>query len=91
MIADGAGELARPALVPEGAIKVKIDNSDWKFVKDYQMYAIGMSFVHPVYTQVWIGSEGDVIVGDFDNSIFTFSKKNKLGKTCLLSNTIFYL
>lgn len=91
MIADNAGELARPNLAPEGSIKVKIDNSDWKFVKDYQMYAIGMSFVHPVYTQVWIGAEGDVIVGDFDNSIFTFSKKNKLGRTCLLPNTIINL
>lgn len=91
MVPDGVGELARPNLAPEGAAKVKIDNSDWKFVKDYQMYAIGMSFVHPVYTYVWIGSEGDVIVGDFDNSIFTFSKKNKLGRTCLLSNTIINL
>ena len=91
MAPDGVGELTRPSLAPEGAIKVKIDNADWKFVKDYQMYAIGMSFVHPVYTQVWIGSEGDVIVGDFDNSIFTFSKKNKLGRTCLLPNTIINL
>lgn len=91
MAPDGVGELARPNLAPDGAIKVKIDNSDWKFVKDYQMYAIGMSFVHPVYTQVWIGAEGDVIVGDFDNSIFTFSKKNKLGRTCLLPNTIINL
>ena len=91
MIADNAGELRRPESAPEGAAKIKLDNSDWKFVKDYQMYAIGMSFVHPVYTQVWIGDQGDIIVGDFDNSIFTFSKKNKLGKTCLLSNTIINL
>ncbi len=91
MIADGAGELVRPSEVPSGSVKIKLDNSDWKFVKDYQMYAIGMSFVHPVYTQVWIGHDGDVIVGDFDNSIFTFSKKNKLGRTCLLPSTIINL
>lgn len=91
MIADNAGELVRPSAAQEGATKIKLDNSDWKFIKDYQMYAIGMSFVHPVYTQVWIGDQGDVIVGDFDNSIFTFSKKNKLGRTCLLSNTIINL
>lgn len=91
MIADGAGELERPSAAPEESPQIKLDNSDWKFVKDYQMYAIGMSFVHPVYTQVWIGDQGDIIVGDYDNSIFTFSKKNKLGKTCLLSDTIINL
>ena len=91
MVADNGGELARPNDAPEGAVSFKLNNSDWKFVKDYQMYAIGMSFVHPVYTLVWIGEEGDIIVGDFDNSIFTFSKKNKLGRTCLLSNTIINL
>ena len=52
------------------------------------MYAIGTSFAHPVYTRVWVGESGDVIVGDFDRSIFTFSKKGKLGKTCLLTDTI---
>lgn len=67
---------------------ISIDQSDWKFIKDYQMYAIAMSFIHPVYTRVWVGENGDVMVGDYDNSIFTHSKKNKLGKTCLLSDTI---
>ena len=65
--------------------------SDWKFIKDYQMYAVALSFVHPIYTNAWIGESGDVIVGDFDNSLFTFSKKNKLGRTCLLPDTIINL
>lgn len=81
-------ELQRPSQAPEGASTIDVDKSDWKFIKDYQMYAIAMSFIHPVYTRVWVGAEGDVLVGDFDNSVFTYSKKSKLGKTCLLSDTI---
>lgn len=82
------GELHRPQTAPDGAATVAVDLNDWKFIKDYQMYAIANSFVHPVYTNVWIGESGDVIVGDFDNSLFTFSKKSKLGRTCLLPDTI---
>lgn len=85
------GELKRPELAPEGATKVPVNLDDWKFIKDYQMYAVALSFVHPVYTNVWIGQSGDVIVGDFDNSLFTFSKKSKLGRTCLLPDTIINL
>lgn len=70
---------------------IDIDKSDWKFIKEHQMYAIAMSFIHPVYTRVWLGESGDVLVGDFDNSLFTHSKKSKLGKTCLVSDTIINL
>lgn len=82
------GELKRPQLAPDNASKVPVDLNDWKFIKDYQMYAIALSFVHPIYTNAWIGKDGDVIVGDFDNSLFTFSKKSKLGRTCLIPDTI---
>lgn len=68
-----------------------IDKADWKFVKDNQMYAIAMSFAHPVYTRVWVGKNGDVLVSDFDNGLFTHSEKSKLNKTCLLSDTIINL
>lgn len=70
---------------------VSVDKSDWKFIKDNQMYAIAMSFIHPVYTKVWVGQDGHVLVGDFDSSLFTHSHKNKLGSTCLLSDTIINL
>lgn len=73
----------------EGAID--INQSDWKFIKDNQMYAISMAFINPVYTKVWVGENGDVLVGDFDNSLFTHSVHSKLGKTCLLSDTIINL
>lgn len=83
--------LNTPSIPGESANAIKVDKADWKFIKDYQMYAIAMSFIHPVYTRVWVGSNGDVLVGDFDNSIFTHSEKNKLGDTCLLSDTVINL
>lgn len=81
-------ELAKPTLAADGQTSVTLTKGDWQFIDDHQMYAIGTSFAHPVYTRVWVGDQGDVIVGDFDRSIFTFSKKCKLGKTCLLTDTI---
>jgi len=72
----------------QSGVSVDIDKDAWRFVKDHQMFAIAMSFTHPVYTKVWIGDTGDVLVGDFDNSLFTHSKRSNLGTTCLLSETI---
>lgn len=92
MLDDSELELTAPNVdESNGAVSIDIDKSDWKFIKDHQMYAIAMSFIHPVYTRVWIGESGDVLVGDFDNSVFTQSNKNKLGKTCLLKDTIINL
>lgn len=84
-------ELKKPSPAPAGAESMLLDKGDWKFVDDHQMYAIAMSYIHPVYTNVWVGSNGEVVVGDFDNSIFTKSMKNKLNSTCLLSDTIINL
>ncbi len=67
---------------------VPVNKDNWKFVKDHQMYAISVAYIHPVYTKVYAGNQGDIFVGDFDNSIFTHSMKNQLNKTCLLSDTI---
>lgn len=84
-------ELNKPTHLDSYSESRKIIKSDWKFVKDFQMYAISMAYIHPVYTYVWIGDEGDVLVGDFDISLFTHSKKSNLGRTCLLSDTIINL
>lgn len=65
-----------------------INKADWKFIKDYQLYALAMSFVHPVYTTAWFSESGDVLAGDFDIGLFTHSKKGNLGSTCLISDTI---
>lgn len=84
-------ELAKPSTSYAGKGSVDIDKAGWKFVKEHQMYAIAMSFIHRVYTNVWASSEGHVLVGDFDNSLFTYSKNSKLNKTCLLPDTIINL
>ena len=88
--AEGA-ELARPEIADMNAPSVTMTKSDWSFVKDHQLYALATSFALPIYTKVWLGKDGDVIVGDYDNSLFTFSNKNKLGETCLVPDTIINL
>lgn len=89
MLDDGELELKAPiSTLPEGCQTIDIDSNDWKFIKDHQMYAIAMSFVQPVYTNVWLSENKDVIVGDFDNGLFTHSLKNKLNNTCLIKGTI---
>lgn len=81
-------ELPSPELPDYNAPSIEIKKDDWKFIQDSQMYAISESFIHPVYTNVWISDEGSVLVGDFDTSLFTHSKKCNLGETCLLTTTI---
>lgn len=70
---------------------VDLKSDDWKFVADHQMFAIAINYIHPVYCRVWTGENGDVLVGDYDNSIFTHSKHGSLGRTCLLPPTIINL
>jgi len=84
-------ELKSPVVPDASATAIDIDKADWKFIKDNQMYAISMAFVHPVYTKVWLGESGDVLVGNIDIGLFTHSNKNKLGSTCLVSDTIINL
>ena len=62
---------------------ITIKPEDWKFIKDHQMYAISDSAQHPVYTNVWVGKDKDIIVGDFDSSLFTYSKHGDFDNTCL--------
>lgn len=88
MVDDVEMDLTKPKQMEGTSITIDIDPADWKFISDHQMYAIAMSFITPVYTRVWLGENGDVLVGDFDNSMFTHSKKNKLGSTCLITDTI---
>lgn len=90
-VVDGDGfALAVPANLPEGP-GVDIDQESWKFIKDNQMHAISTSFIYPIYTKAWIGATGDVLVGDFNTSLFTHSSLGQLTSTCLLSDTIINL
>ena len=81
----------KPSQITADAEIIDLDKASWKFIDDHQMFAIAMSFIHPVYTHIWVGDEGDVLVGDFDNSIFTHSSKSNLNTTCLLTDTIINL
>ena len=85
--------LAAPVMPVEGqtVTKAAIKHDDWRFIKDSQLYAIAMAFIHPVYTYVWVGNNGQVLVGDVDNGVFTQSFKGNLNTTCLLKDTIINL
>lgn len=69
----------------------EIIKSDWKFVKDYQLYARVLNDTSSVYHYAWVGEQGDVLVGDFVYNYFTHSTIQPIGKTCLLSDTIINL
>ena len=89
MIADVDNlELSRPDVNSERKYTVDLKKENWKFVDDHQMFALSMSFTNAVFTRVWAGQSGDVIVGDMDNSIFTHSTKSTLDETCLLQESI---
>lgn len=88
LVDDSDVQLDKPNSGVDFSSGIDINKDEWKFIQDNQMYAIAMSFIHPVYTYMWISKDGDVLVGDYDNSLFTHSKKSKLGNTCLLSSTI---
>jgi len=87
-VADSDMELSRPTPSEASDYRKEIDAAGWNFIKNQQMYAIAMSFIHPVYTNVWVSSDGNVLVGDFDNSIFTHSNQAQLDSTCLLTDTV---
>lgn len=81
-------ELDKPVLPDLSATSIEIKQDDWRYIKNNQMYAIAMSFIHPVYTKVWVSDNNDAMVCDFDKSLFTHSNKGSLPSTCLLSDSI---
>lgn len=70
---------------------VTINPANWQFIKDHQMYAIATSDNHPIYMNVWVGKDKEVIVGDFDSSLFTYSKQGDFDSTCLFPASIINL
>lgn len=81
-------ELDTPQDISTANSTIEFKKDNWKFIDNYQMYAVALSFIHPIYTKVWVGENEDVLVGDFDNSLFTHSKKSNLGVKCVLKPTI---
>lgn len=71
--------------------KITIKPANWQFIKDHQLFAIATKEEHPVYTNVWVGADHDVIVGDMDLSLFTFSKKGDFDTTCLFPASLINL
>ena len=67
MVDDVDFDLKAPVVPDSFDESIDLSREDWKFVKDFQMYAISMAYITPVYTKVWVGENGDVLVGDFDN------------------------
>lgn len=90
MMESGELELRKPSSV-EGLVATDVARDDWKFIKDNQMFAISMSFEQPVYTRVWVGESGDVLVCDLTDGVVTHSRRSKLQATCLLSDTVINL
>lgn len=67
---------------------ITINPAEWQFVRDHQMYAIAKKGKHPVYENVWVGENKDTLVGDYDISLFTYSKYGNFDKTCLFPASI---
>lgn len=69
-----------------------INKANWKYVKEHQMFALADTLITPVYKRVYVGGEdGNVIVGDYDNSLFTHTVGCEFTNPCLLSDTVINL
>ena len=68
-----------------------VNPDDWQFIHDHQMYALASSEDHPVYTNVWVSKDKDVLTGDMKNSWFTYSKCGGFDTTCLLPASLINL
>lgn len=86
-------QLRRPANVTSKDAETgdSISKTDWKFIRDHQLYAKGTSYTTPVYTYVFVDENGDILVSDYVNGLFTHCVINTIGTTCLLSDTVINL
>ena len=71
-----------------GGATITMKPANWQFIKDHQLFAIATKEDHPVYTNVWVGQDHTVIVGDMDLSLFTFSKKGDFDTSCLFPTSL---
>lgn len=83
--------MKRPTIDTTDAKSCGMSSSNWKYVKDHQMYALSTTSIHPIYSKIWVGVAGDIIVGDFSKNLFTHSTKSTLNRTCLVTNTMINL
>jgi hypothetical protein len=70
---------------------ITITPEDWQYVKEHQMYAIATQDKHPVYKNAWVGADHEIVVGDIDRALFTYSHRGNFADPCLLPPTIINL
>lgn len=63
-------------------------SENWRFVRDNQACFLDTNFTETVYNYVWCGERGDVIAGDYRESLFSHTTKGGLLNTCLLPSSI---
>ena len=79
-------QLSEPIAEYSNADEITINSADWKFVSEHQTFALANydKTNYPVYTNIWVGPDHDVLTGDFELSLFTHSKKGNFDSSCLL-------
>lgn len=67
----------------------KFDFSAWKFISNYQLYALADSVTAlKAYTNVYVGEDNAIIVGDYNNNLFTYSNKNTVFDSCMIPGSV---
>lgn len=84
-------QLNEPTDIREAQSTVIMHPEDWQFVKDHQLYALADNQDQPIYTNVWVGSNHEVITGDVKVERFTYSKKGSFDSQCLLTPSLINL
>ena len=84
-------QLDEPIEEFEATNTLTVKPADWQFIKDHQMFALAASETHPVYRNVWVNTDKDVIVGDYDKSLFTYSQHGDFDATCLFPTSLINL
>lgn len=84
--------LNKPTKIEDSAAETAkvVDKKVWKFVHDHQLFAKATSPEIPIYTYVYAGDSGDVLVSDYKKSIFTHSSvgNSPFDEPVLITDTI---
>ena len=83
-------QLNEPISEYTASSEVIINPADWKFVNEHQTFALASldNSNYPVYTNIWVGDNHDVITGDYEKSLFTHSEKGNFDGSCLLTPSL---
>lgn len=66
--------------------EITINPEDWQFVDNHQTFALAdqEKSNYPIYRNIWVSENHDVITGNYETSLFTHSTKGNFDGTCLL-------